>query len=129
LTSSPVAEAQRLGFLQLCSDLRYHRKTMVAFEQATGLTPDEYWIEARPGGAPSWSDNTRIARHAYRQGATHMGWAGHGDRCLGFPGVSNADLRRKLGRTARARAEEFPKAAHYELFGEQGAVEVMRVAK
>ena len=40
------------GFLQLCSDLRFHRATMAAFEEATGLAEDGYWIEARPGGAP-----------------------------------------------------------------------------
>ena len=56
--------------------------------------PDGYWIEARPGGAPSWGDNTRASRLAHRNGALFMGWAAHGDGCLGFPGESNERLAR-----------------------------------
>jgi hypothetical protein len=97
---------------------------MLAFEEVTGLAPDEYWIEARPGGSPSWADNTKVARLAYREGADHMGWAAHGDRCAGFPGLGNDDLRRKLERTARKRASEFPRARHYELFAAGGEIEV-----
>jgi hypothetical protein len=98
---------------------------MEAFEDLTGLKPDEYWIEARPGGAPSWADNTKSARLAYGDGATHMGWAAHGDECRGFPGASNAEMRAKLARTLRKRAEEFPRAHHYALFGEGEKVEVV----
>lgn len=114
-----------LGFLQLCSDRRFHFLTMDGFEELTGLAEDGYWIEARPGGAPSWADNTRVARLAYREGAAHMGWAAHGDRCAGFHDASNDELRAKLERTVRRRAEEFPRAAHYGLFGEGGRVTVL----
>jgi hypothetical protein len=112
------------GYLQLCADLRYHRATMTAFERATGLPADGYWIEARPGGAPSWSDNTRGARLAHERGATHMGWAAHGDECLGLRGESDEQIRRRLERTVRARAADFPDARHYGLFGVAGEVEV-----
>jgi len=98
---------------------------MEAFEDLTGLEPDEYWIEARPGGAPSFADNTRIARFAYREGAAHMGWAAHGDHCVGFPGASNQEIRSKLPRTVRKRAEEFPRAHHYGFFGAVGEIEVV----
>ena len=114
-----------LGFLQLCSDRRFHFLTMQAFEDVTRLFEDGYWIEARPGGAPSWADNTKVARLAYREGAAHMGWAAHGDRCAGFHGVSNHELRAMLERTVRKRAEEFPRAAHYGLFGEGDRVTVI----
>jgi hypothetical protein len=77
---------------------------MVAFEQATSLKADEYWIEARPGGAPSWTDNTKIARLAHREGAVYMGWAAHGDICSGFPGETNSEMLRKLERAARQRS-------------------------
>lgn len=117
------------GFLQLCSDLRYHRLVMEAFERATGLAPDGYWIEARPGGSPSWADNTRAARTAHRHGAVHMGWAAHGDGCLGLPGQSDAAIRAQLERVVRRRAEEFPAAAHYGLFGAGGEVEVFADAR
>jgi hypothetical protein len=61
-----------------------------------------------------------MARFAYRNGASFMGWAAHDDRCRGFYAASNDELRRKLDRTARRRAEDFPRAAHYPLFGEGG---------
>jgi hypothetical protein len=116
-----------LGYLQLCAERRFHRAVMEAFEQETGLRPDEYWIEARPGGAPSWSDNTKGARLAHRNGARFMGWAGHGDVCLGFPGATDETLRRKLLGTASRRAEEFPRAVHLALFALPSGVEVTRV--
>jgi hypothetical protein len=122
-----VADDEHLGFLQLCAERRFHRRVMHAFERAAGLAPDGYWIEARPGGAPSWDDNTRGARLAHRAGATHMGWAAHGDVCLGFPGKPNAELLRMLERTARRRAEEFPRATHYLLFATDDGVDVRRV--
>ena len=114
-----------LGFLQLCSERRYHRKTMLAFEQATGLAPDEYWIEARPGGAPSWAENTQAARLARSEGAEYMGWAAHGDECLGFPGEPNERIADRLVRTLRRRAEEFPKAKHLALFAHGDEVRVI----
>jgi hypothetical protein len=116
------------GFLQLCSDRRYHRKIMAAFESVTGLGPEDYYREARPGGAAPWADTTRMARLAYRGGASYMGWAGHGEVCHGFYGATNGDLRRKLGRTARRRADDFPRATHYLLFGENGDVEALPIA-
>ena len=120
-----MSEVPAFGFLQLCAERRFHRVTMEAFERVTGLAPDEYWIEARPGGAPSWSDNTRGARLAHRSGALHMGWAAHGDVCLGFPGAPNTTLRQKLERTVRRRAEEFPRATHYLLFATDADLEVI----
>ena len=116
-----------LGFLQLCADRRFHRAVMEAFEQATGLRPDEYWVEARPGGAPSWADNTRAARIAVRKGGRFMGWSAHGDVCLGFPDASDDAMRARLERTARTRAEEFPGCTHLALFALPGGVEVVTV--
>ena len=113
------------GFLQLCSDLRFHRATMLTFEQATGLDADAYWIEARPGGAPSWADNTRAARLAHRRGAVYMGWAAHGDECLGFPREPNERIADRLMRTLRKRAEDFPHATHIGLFAHGEEVHVL----
>jgi hypothetical protein len=118
--------AEELGYLQLCADRRFHHLTMKAFEGATGLEPEQYWIEARSGGAPAYADRTRAARFAYREGATHFGWAAHGDGCRGFHGESNAEMRRRLERTVRARMDDFPRATHYELFGEGEGVLVTR---
>lgn len=100
---------------------------MEAFERVTGLSPDGYWIEARAGGAPSWDDTTLTARNAFRQGARHMGWAAHGDTCLRWPELSDGELRRRLERAARRRAEEFPAAGHYLLFALPGDVEVLAI--
>ena len=112
------------GFLQLCSDRRYHVKVMEAFEDAADIESDQYYIEARPGGAPSWSDGTRIGRFAYKHGAGFMGWAAHGDRCLGFRGASNEQIRKKLEHIARKRRDDFPRARHFVIFGEGGEVEL-----
>lgn len=122
-----TADRPALGYLQLCSDLRFHRRTMAAFERETGLRPDEYWVEARPGGAPGFQDTTRMARIAYREGARHMGWAAHGDGCRGFHGASDHDMRAKLERAARSRTNDFRDAAHYTLFGLGSDVAVTRV--
>jgi hypothetical protein len=121
-------EDAALGFLQLCADCPFHRLTMTAFERATGLRPDEYWIEARSGGAPAYQDATRAARIAYRNGARHMGWAAHGDGCRGFHGATDHDLRAKLDRAARSRIDDLRGAVHYTLFG-LGEVTVTRIAE
>lgn len=101
---------------------------MLAFEAATGLGADEYYVEARPGGAPVYADTTKSARLAYRDGARHMGWAAHGDVCRGFDGESDDAMRRRLARTVRKRAEDFPRATHYEIFavGAEVSVEPLR---
>ena len=56
-----------------------------------------------------------------------MGWAAHGDVCLGFEGEPNDKLRRRLEGTVRARVRDFPEAVHYVLFGEGGDVAAHRV--
>ncbi|MDQ5820583.1 MAG: hypothetical protein M3540_03995 [Actinomycetota bacterium] len=122
-------EERRLGYLQLCAERRFHRAVMEAFEREMGLQPDEYWIEARPGGTPSWADNTKGARIADRNGARVMGWATHGDVCLGFPGESDEGMRRRLQKAAARRAEEFPRAEHVMLFALPDGVEVTRLGR
>jgi len=118
-------EGDALGFLQLCADKRYHRKTMDAFEAATALTgPDRYWIEATAGGAAAFAEPTLTARYAYENGARIMGWAAHGDGCGGFPGRSDADMQAMLEAAARELLAEFPDADHWLLFGQGGRVEV-----
>jgi hypothetical protein len=102
---------------------------MEAFEAATGLGPRDYYIEARPGGAPAYADKTKSARLAYRDGAAHMGWAAHGDGCRGFYGESDSALRQRLARAARKRAGDFPKAIHYELFALEAGVSVERTPR
>jgi broad specificity phosphatase PhoE len=118
-----------LGFLQLCADRRFHRAVMGAFERETDLRLDEYWIEARAGGAPSWAENTKTSRLAHRGGARFMGWAAHGAECLGFPGESDDELRARLERVAARRAEEFPRAVHVVLFALPDRVEVTRIGR
>jgi hypothetical protein len=118
-----------LGFLQLCAERRFHRAVMEAFERETGLAPDGYWIEARAGGTPSWADNSDTAQNAHRNGAVIMGWAAHGDVCLGFPGESDDALRDRLDKVARRRADEYPDAVHVMLFALPGKVEVTRLER
>jgi hypothetical protein len=58
-----------------------------------------------------------------------MGWAAHGDVCLGFPGLGDDELRRRLHDVAARRAEEFPQATHFALFALPGHVEVVRIRR
>jgi hypothetical protein len=102
---------------------------MATFEEATGLPDDGYWIEARPGGAPSWADNSRAARLAHERGALFMGWAAHGDECLGFPGEPNDRVRGRLVRALQSRAQEFPRATHVGLFAAGDEVEIIRAIR
>lgn len=113
-----------LGFLQLCADRRYHRKTMEAFERATNLRPDQYWIEATAGGAAAFDAPTATASFAYEQGARLMGWATHGDRCGGFPGAGDDEMKAKGRAAAGGRARDFPESRHWTLFAAGGDVEV-----
>ena len=115
-----------LGFLQLCADRRYHRKTMEEFEERTGLRPDQYWIEAAAGGAGAFGVATATAQFAYENGARIMGWAGHGDACGGFPGRSDYEVKSKIQGAARERAKDFPEAEHWTLFAAKGRVEATR---
>lgn len=115
------------GFLQLCADRRYHRMTMEEFEARTGLRPDQYWIEARAGGAPAFEAASGTAEFAYDQGATVMGWAAHGDVCGGFPERSNTEMRAAVEARARERAADFPDAEHWMLFAAGGAVEAQEL--
>jgi hypothetical protein len=106
----------RLGFLQLCAERRFHRLTMDAFEQATGLAPTDYWIEAVAGGAPALALRTRAMEFARSQGATVMGWAAHGDVCGGFPGADDDRIRAMLETTVARRRHEYPAAEHLAFF-------------
>lgn len=100
---------------------------MEAFERATGLHPDEYWIEATAGGAAAFEGVTTTAQFAFDQGARLMGWAGHGDTCGGFPDRSNEEMKEKVRDAGAARARDFPEARHWSLFGEGGTVGVARL--
>ena len=113
----PGRRPAQLGFLQLCADRRFHRATMLAFEEATGLEPTAYWIEALSGGAPGQALRTRALDLAHRKGARLMGWAAHGDDCGGFPGVADDRMRAMLETTVARRRVEYPDAEHFAFFG------------
>jgi hypothetical protein len=63
---------------------------------------------------------------AHQRGALFMGWAAHGDECLGFPGDSNEQIRRRLAQTLARRREEFPRATHVAFFGAGDGVELIQ---
>ena len=112
-----------LGFLQLCADRRFHRVIMEAFEQAAGLAPDGYWIEAIVGGAPGQALRSRAADFARSKGATQLAWSAHGDACGGFPDTPNERLREMLERTVERRRVEYPDATHYVFFATERRIE------
>jgi hypothetical protein len=107
---------QRLGYLQLCVDRRFHRLTMAAFEEATGLSPTAYWLESVVGGAPGNALRPRGADYARGHGATLMGWGAHGGGCGGFPGADDERIRGMLEVTLARRKLEYPGAEHLAFF-------------
>lgn len=101
----------------MCADRRFWPETIQAFEKATGLSANnqEYWIEARAGGAPGLPDPS-TANYAYNHGANIMGWAAHGDTCGGFPGVDNAAMEQKLNDALAEKPTKYPEAKHFGFF-------------
>lgn len=119
---------ENLGFLQLCADRRYHRMTTEEFEARTGLRHDQYWIQAKAGGAPAFDAPSNTAEFAYGNGARIMGWAAHGDTCGGFPDRTDAEMKAALEAAAADRAAAFPDAEHWILFASGGRVEAKKLA-
>lgn len=112
------------GYLAICADRRFWKKTVAAFEEITGLSADkeEYWIEAHAGGTPGLPDTT-TSDYAYQHGAYKMGWAAHGDSCGGFPGVANYEIRQKLNKEIAEKKARYPKASHFGFFATGEGVE------
>ena len=98
---------------------------MEAFERATGLRPDEYWIEATPGGAPAFGTRTRASDVAHANGARVMGWAAHGERCGGFPDASDERMREMLLRAVERRRVDYPDSEHLTFFGRGRCIELL----
>jgi hypothetical protein len=90
---------------------------MTAFEQATGLAPTQYWVEAVFGGAPGHALRPRGAEYARGHGARVMGWAAHGGGCGAFPAADDDRIRAMLETTVARRRIEYPDAEHLVFFG------------
>lgn len=126
--TTSAGPASPLGFLQLCADRRFHRRTMDAFEEAASLgSSDLYWIEASAGGAAGFDDVTVTARFAHDNGARKMGWAAHGTGCGGFPGSSDDEVKGALKAQTAKRVEEFPDAEHWFIFATEDGIEVSKL--
>lgn len=112
----PKAEAdanQRLGFLQLCADKRFHRAICLAFETVGRVDPQRYWLEATAGGSPALDPTTPTSAHAVLNGATVFGWAAHGDDCGGFAGHATVVMRALLHAAIARRALAYPRSAEH----------------
>ena len=108
-------QPKKFGFLQMCADRRFHTEVEEKFRAKTNLGRNDYWIEARAGGAPAIKDRT-TADYAHNRGAKYMGWAAHGSTCGGFKEANDEEMRKKLEETIVERRKRYPDASHYRIF-------------
>jgi|SRR5437667_3414505 len=126
-----IPEPPLLGFLQMCADRRFHRCIQERFQLDAGLgTPEDYWIHADAGGTPRMADQTLAPNYCYfDKKVRKMGWSAHGDKCGGWPGVPDDEIRKKLIETMRKKVLDYPLARHFIYFAttktEKGAEELV----
>lgn len=113
-----AADSPILGFLQLCADRRFHRCLQERFQADAGLaSPEEYWIHADAGGTPRMASQTVAPNYCYHDKQVRlMGWSAHGDKCGGWPGASDDEIRRALFKTVRGKVKDYPDAKHFIYF-------------
>lgn len=114
-----------LGYLRRCMDKRFGEVTRKAFEQATGLGPNDYWDESYPGGTPLETSETGV-NYATHHGVTVFGWQGHGDNCGGQPGVSDEEIQKRLDAQIAVLKEKYP-GRHFRIFVKESGAEVTEV--
>lgn len=109
---------KQLGIVTMCADKRFHRLAEEKFRELSGLTSEQYWICATAGGSQAIGEQSAFSTpdYAYTHGARHMGWAGHGDSCGGYPNVSTKEMEEKLDAVITLMQQRYPKAAHYRIF-------------
>lgn len=117
---------QKLGFLQMCADRRFHHEVERKFQETTGLSETDYWIEATAGGTPAIED-PKTADYAYTHGARVMGWAAHGSNCGGYPEVNDEDMRKKLKAAVEQRQPRYPDATHYKIFSDESETTIEKL--
>lgn len=109
---------QKLGFLSICADRRYWSYQTAAVQVETGLSDTDFWIDARAGGAGKLVKEEAFAApdHAYHSGARTMVWGMHGDKCGGFPELSNQELQKILEDLLPVVKERYPEAKHFSVW-------------
>ena len=120
-TGYPVDQdgSERLGFLQLCIERRFHFALRHAFETFGKLGSHAYWLHTDFGGTPKMRAEEDRAAYAYENGARVMGWTAHGTRCGAFtePGPTDDDaISKALAETFADKPLAYPKAEHWVLF-------------
>lgn len=120
-----MADQQPFGYLRRCMDKRFGAETREAFEQKTGLGPNEYWDESYPGGAALPTADTGL-QYAVGHGATVFGWQAHLDHCGGQPGVSDEEIIAQLDAQIAALKKQYP-GRHFRIVASNTVIDIQEV--
>jgi len=110
----PDSHAQ--GGLRACGDGRFVGATRRAFEEITGLGPDDYYHFGNAGGVAAPTEGTLETEDDLvhlRRGVRILGWQGHLNECGGFPGEEDSSLARRILTGFVDRVDLYPDANHY----------------
>jgi hypothetical protein len=109
-----------LGYFSACVDRRYWQAQVEAFLKETGLAATDVWFHTEAGGAGKIIENEAFAapNHAHHSGAKVMGWGMHGDRCGGYPGKTDDELKSIHQEAIAAAVKRYPEATHYGVWSE-----------
>lgn len=112
---------KQLGFLSICADKRFWEIQTKKISQKLNLSPAQFWLDARAGGAGKLVQEKNFAApdHAYHQGARTMVWGMHGDKCGGFPGLTNKQLKKIHQDIIPTVKSRYPKATHYLIWSQE----------
>lgn len=123
-----MSSTPTFGFLRTCMDKRFVAATREAFEQATGLGPDEYWHESYAGGSAVAPANTVGEQYAATHGATIFGWQAHINNCGGQPGVSDEEIGHRLDRVVAEMRVNYPDARHFRILASEQGIDIQEVS-
>jgi hypothetical protein len=113
-------EYKPLGFLQMCIERRFHQAVQKRFQEVTSLKPTDYWIHTGVGGSPNMRGEHEAPDYCKKQGATVMGWSGHGSKCGGLPRHSDDKIRKMLIKTLKEKAKRYEGLTHHAFFATEG---------
>lgn len=118
-------EQGTFGYLRHCMDRRFWPDTHKAFEKATGLRPNDYWIESYPGGAALPTSETGV-EYAVNHGATIFGWQAHGDHCGGQKDVPDREIQERLDTQIAELKQKYP-GRHFRIFATEAGISIKEV--
>ena len=118
--------------------------TRKAFEEKTGLGPNDYchesyaggsaiaWHESYAGGVPIQANEDLGVKYIVKQAEEEkvtaiLGWQAHINGCGGQPNVSDDEIAKRLDRQILAMMAKYPQARHFRLLASEKDIDVQEV--